>query len=220
MDVPTPVRVLIAEAAPEGAYDLLRELQRAGMVPFAQVVTTPEELEQLLAALPWDVLIADAELSGLELAVAVEAIGARGLDVPLIALGRSAGEEPAVEAMRSGACEYLRRDRLDRLGPAVAREVAAAAHRQARRERLLEPGQERTAAALASALRHELNNPLASVMSNLSYVREELAALRGRAQPPTEAHWRDLDEALADTIDSAKKIRELVGGLGAFAPED
>jgi DNA-binding NtrC family response regulator len=218
MDMPTPLRVLIAEAAPEGAYDVLRELGRAGLAPFAQVVSTPAELDQLLGLMVWDVLISDAGLPGLGPAAAVQAVRARGLDVPLIALGRTAGEGPAVEAMRAGACEYFFRDRLvDRLGPAVEREVAAAGERRARREKLLAPGQPRSIDALASALRHELSNPLSSVMSNLAYLREELAALRERGQVPTDAQWRDLDEAAADTMEGAQRIRDLVGGLGAFA---
>ncbi|HYV49445.1 MAG TPA: hypothetical protein VFA20_31515 [Myxococcaceae bacterium] len=217
MDMPTPLRVLIAEAAPEGAYDVLRELRRAGLVPFAQVVSTAAELDQLLGLMPWHVLIAAAELPGLGPAVAVQAVCARGLDVPLIALGRTAGEGPAVEAMRAGAREYLFRDRLDRLGPAVQREMAAADDRRARREKLLEPGQPRSIDALASALRHELSNPLSAVMSNLAYLREELTALRERGQVPTEAQWRDLDEAAADAMESAQRLRDLVGGLSAFA---
>jgi len=169
---------------------------------------------------PWHVLIGDAELPGLGPAAAVRAIRDRGLDVPLIALARGAGEEPAVEAIRAGAREYLRRDRLEKLGPAVEREVGAAADRRFRRERLLATGRPPSPAALASALRHELNNPLASVIANLSYVREELAAVRGRAQPLDEAQWRDLDEALGDTVESARRIRDLVGGLGAFSFEE
>jgi len=215
--MPTPLRVLIAEAAPEGAYDVLRELRRAGLVPFAQVVATPAELDQLLGLMPWHVLISDAELPGLGPAAAVQAVCARGLDVPLIALGRTAGEGPAVEAMRAGAREYLFRGRLERLGAAVEREVAAAGERRARRENLLAPGQPRTIDALASALQHDLSNPLSSVMSNLAYLREELAALRERGQHPTEAQWRDLDEAAADALEGAQRIRDLVGGLGAFA---
>jgi CheY-like chemotaxis protein len=207
------LRVLIAEETPEGAYDVLLELQRAGHEPFAQVVSTPAELELLLASLPWHALIGDAELPGLGPAAAVQAIRARGLDVPLIALGRVAGEEPAVEAMRAGAREYLRRDRLERLGPAVAREVAAAGERRAHRERMLQPGQPRSADALASALRHALNNPLSSVMSNLTYAREELAAWRARPHAPADGPWRDLDEALADALESAKQIRETVSAL-------
>ena len=215
MSIPTPLRVLIVEGTPEGAYDVLRELQRAGHQPFAQVVTNPDEMVALLGVGPWHVLIGDAELPSLGPAAAMGVLKARGLDLPLIALARGAGEDGAVEAMRAGAREYLRRDRLDRLAPAVEREVDAAEERRRHRERLL-LGQPLTVAALASAMSHEINNPLASVVANLGYLREELAALRQGGQAPGESQWRDLEEAVADTIDSAEQVRELVRRLHAF----
>src|SRR5262249_36732687 len=139
VSIPTLLRVLIAESTPEGAYDVLRELRRVGHNPFAQVVTTPEEMDRVLTVGPWHLLIGDAELPGLGPAAAVGVLGSRGLDVPLIALSRGPGEERAVEAIRAGAREYLRRDRLELLGPAVERELDAAAERRAHRERVLGP---------------------------------------------------------------------------------
>ncbi|HEY8206647.1 MAG TPA: histidine kinase dimerization/phospho-acceptor domain-containing protein [Myxococcaceae bacterium] len=220
MDMPTPLRVLIAEATPEGAYDVLEELRRAGHDPFAQVVANAEEMEVLLAVGTWHVLIGDAELPGLGPAAAMGVLRNRGLDLPLIALARGSGEEPAVEAIRAGACDYLRRDRLEKLGPAVAREVGAAADRRLHRERLLQAGGAPTLAALASALRHELNNPLAAIIANLSYLREELAALKGRALPPPAGKLKDLDEALSDTLESANRIRDVASALGGFKGGD
>src|SRR2546430_8651142 len=56
---------------------------------------------------------------------ALEILKDRGLDIPLIIVSGSIGEEVAVNAMQQGASDYLLKDRLIRLGAAVNRAVEA-----------------------------------------------------------------------------------------------
>ena len=63
----------------------------------------------------------------------LRAIRGRGLDVPVIVVATTPGESAAVEVMRAGAVDYLRRDELVRLPVAVERELREAADRSARR---------------------------------------------------------------------------------------
>ena len=52
---------------------------------------------------------------------ALELLQERGLDIPFIIVSGTIGEDTAVAAMKLGAADYLLKDRLARLGPAVAR---------------------------------------------------------------------------------------------------
>jgi two-component system, cell cycle sensor histidine kinase and response regulator CckA len=77
---------------------------------------------------------------------------------------------------------------------------------------------------LARGMAHEINNPLACVVSNLQYVREQLASAAGeaRAGAPVDAAaiLRDADQALRDAIESAKRIRDIVTDLRTIALGD
>ena len=63
---------------------------------------------------------------------------------------------------------------------------------------------------LAAGAAHEINNPLTSVMGNLSYLRDALAALDGR--PLEEAR-----EAAEEAYQAAERVRDVVRGLRDFA---
>ncbi|MBX7186795.1 MAG: PAS domain S-box protein [Vicinamibacteria bacterium] len=65
---------------------------------------------------------------------ALELLKASGLDLPFILVSGTVGEDVAVAAMRAGAHDYLMKDHLTRLAPAVRRELAEAAERFARRQ--------------------------------------------------------------------------------------
>ena len=71
-----------------------------------------------------DVILADYTLPELGAARALELVKDRRLEVPFIVVSGSIAEETAVAMIRQGAADYLLKDRLARLGPAVARPAA------------------------------------------------------------------------------------------------
>jgi CheY-like chemotaxis protein len=101
---------------------LVLELRRAGFEPSGERAETEAEFVALLEPPP-DVILSDFSLpqwSGLD---ALRVVRERGLDVPVIIVSGTMGEDRAVAAMREGAVDYLLKDRLARLGPAVASAV-------------------------------------------------------------------------------------------------
>ena len=127
--MPTSVKVLILEDRPSDAELTLHELRRAGYEPaWKRVETEADYLAQLDQG--WEIILADYNLpqfSGLQ---ALELLKARGLDIPFIIISGTIGEDMAIAAIRSGAKDYLMKDKLARLGPAVTRELHEAATRR------------------------------------------------------------------------------------------
>lgn len=68
--------------------------------------------------------------------------------------------------------------------------------------------------ALGAGVAHEINNPLSYVIGNLDYIREEVA---GVLHAVPKARQRELVDAIAESLDGAKKIKELVRDLQTFA---
>ena len=127
----TPLRVLILGDRPADAELALDELRRAGFEPdWRRVETEPEYLGQLDPAL--DLILADYGLPQLGAPRALQLLRARGLDIPFIVVSGEVGDEPAVESMKQGAADYLLKDRLARLGPAVTQALHAKRLRGAR----------------------------------------------------------------------------------------
>ncbi|MGH7267546.1 MAG: GAF domain-containing protein, partial [Candidatus Rokuibacteriota bacterium] len=116
------IRVLVLEDRPADAELLVRELGRAG---FALDWTRVDSEADYLAGLDPapDVILADYSLPGFGAMQALGHLAARGLDIPLIVVSGTVGDEVAVECMRRGAADYLLKDRLARLGSAVSHVV-------------------------------------------------------------------------------------------------
>ena len=114
-----PLKVLIAEDSPDDAELTVRGLRKAGFEPEYRVVETEEDFR---AALLGDVelVLSDYSMPQMNALKALELVSASGLDLPLIIISGTIGEETAVDAMRKGAADYLLKDRLGRLGQAVS----------------------------------------------------------------------------------------------------
>jgi signal transduction histidine kinase len=128
----TPLRVLFVEDSTDDVALLVRELRRGGYAPeFAQVQTAAE----FQAALPrdWQVIISDYTMPGFSGLEALSQLVRSGRDVPFILISGTVGEEVAVAAMKAGAGDYLLKNNLTRLVPAVARELREADGRRQRR---------------------------------------------------------------------------------------
>ena len=113
-----PLRVLIVEDTPSDAELVVRELNRSGFdTEWFRVDTETDYLDRLHAGL--DVILSDYEMPQFSGQRALELLQQQKLDVPFILLSGTIGEDLAVEAMKQGATDYLLKDRLARLGPAV-----------------------------------------------------------------------------------------------------
>jgi signal transduction histidine kinase len=128
-----PLRVLIVEDSEDGAIWGMRALRQGGYEPAFERVDTPEAFTAALARQSWDVIIADYSMPNFSGLKALKLLVESGHDVPFIIVSGAIGEDVAVSAMKAGAHDYLMKDNLARLGPAVERELHEAEARQARR---------------------------------------------------------------------------------------
>jgi PAS domain S-box-containing protein len=129
-----PLRVLVLEDHQDDARLILDELRRAGFDPSGERVETETEFLARLDPAP-ELILADYHLRRFDALRALRLVQERGLDVPVIVVTGPHGDEAVVECLKQGAADYLRKDRLARLGPAVAH---ALDQRQARVDRLRE----------------------------------------------------------------------------------
>jgi len=114
------LKVLILEDRPADAELMAHELRRSGFDPqWQRVETEPDFLAHLNP--PPDVILADYTLPELDARRALQLLQERGLSIPFIVVTGTIGEDVAVTMMRLGAADYLLKDRLGRLGPAVER---------------------------------------------------------------------------------------------------
>ncbi len=146
--MPTPLRVLILEDQPTDAELTVRELHRAGFAPDWQRVESEPAFVAGLSA-PYDLILSDYRLPGFTALQALRHVRERRLDVPVIVLTGTLGDEEAVECMKQGAADYLLKDRLARLGQAVTRVLE---ERRLHRERRLVDQQLQVEHALARAV--------------------------------------------------------------------
>jgi CheY-like chemotaxis protein len=118
---PRTVCALILEDS-DADYELIvRELRLAGFFVMGHRVETEADYRRLLQ-LPPDIILMDYVLgAGFDALRALEILQESGLDIPAIVLTGMVREETVVECMKRGAADYLLKDRLTRLGPAVAR---------------------------------------------------------------------------------------------------
>jgi signal transduction histidine kinase len=131
--VKRPLQVLVIEDSEDDALLLEIELQRAGYAPACHRVETPAALTAALERQSWDLVLADYHLPGFDGLAALAIVKGKGLDLPFVIVSGYITEDTAVAAMKAGAHDYVMKDKLARLGPAVARELRDAEVRRERR---------------------------------------------------------------------------------------
>ena len=119
------INVLLVEDDPLDAELVIRELRKNGYDPEWRRVDTKAELMKRLAHDPPDVIISDHVMPQFSSTEALQCVRDSGLTIPFIIVSYAIGEEDAVELMRKGAADYLRKDRMARLGESVRHAVDA-----------------------------------------------------------------------------------------------
>ncbi|MBI5115958.1 response regulator [Candidatus Poribacteria bacterium] len=129
----TSLRVLILEDSESDALLVLRELSRGGYEPTWKRVETPDAMNSLLQLETWDLIISDYSMPHFNALEALKLLSENELDLPFIVVSGTIGEDVAVEAMRAGAHDYIMKDNLTRLAPAIGRELREAKVRRQRK---------------------------------------------------------------------------------------
>jgi PAS domain S-box-containing protein len=135
--VPGTLRVLLVEDSENDAMLLLRELRRGGYKPLSQRVYTPEDMGEALRSAdatdePFEVVISDYYMPRFRAPDALRLLRDLGYDLPFIVVSGKIGEDAAVEIMKAGADDYVTKENMSRLCPAIERELREA---QVRRDR-------------------------------------------------------------------------------------
>ena len=130
----TKIKVLIVEDSEDDFILLDRLLRRGGYDPECLRVDNAKELTAALASSQWDIVISDYSLPNFDGLKALRLVRKQGVDIPFIIVSGVIGENVAVAAMKAGAQDYLLKDNLKRLIPAVDRELKDAADRIKRRD--------------------------------------------------------------------------------------
>jgi len=121
------VSVLLVEDSPADAELVIGALRQADYEPRVETIQTAEEMEKALRQGGWDFILCDwilPDFSGLQALQMHQKSGAR---TPFIIVSGRLGEEATVEAMRAGADDYVLKDRLETLAPAMERVSARTA---------------------------------------------------------------------------------------------
>lgn len=128
------LRVLVVEDSEDDTLLLIRKLKKGGYEPVFKRVDTPEAMESAFDKENWDAIIADYSMPQFNGLAAFNLMKKRNIDLPFIFVSGSIGEETAVEAMKLGVHDYIMKDNLSRLVPAIEREIREAGVRRKRTE--------------------------------------------------------------------------------------
>jgi signal transduction histidine kinase len=128
-----PLRVLVVEDSDDDTQLLVRILRRGGYDVTFERVESAEAMSGALDRQSWDLIIADHEVPGFGGLPALALVRRREVDIPFFIVSGSITEDVAVAAMKMGAHDFLHKQSLARLVPAVARELGEA---EVRRQRL------------------------------------------------------------------------------------
>ncbi len=128
-----PLRVLVVDDVEDDALLVLRELERSGSKLVWERVEDASSLRDALARGPWDLVISDWAMPRFSAIEALSVVKESGLDLPFIMVSGTVGEEAVVAALHGGAHDFVSKDKLGRLVPAVTRELREREEREARR---------------------------------------------------------------------------------------
>ena len=111
---------------------LEKTLINEGLVCQITHAKSKEEFQAALEQTEYDLIISDFTLPAYSGIAALTASRELQPDTPFIFVAGTIGEEQVVESLKSGATDYVLKNRLNRLGPAVRRALREAQERKER----------------------------------------------------------------------------------------
>jgi PAS domain S-box-containing protein len=120
---PQSLRVLMVEDSESDELLIIRELKKGGYEPEYERVETAAAMKKALKEKQWDIILCDYKMPEFNAPSAIAILKEANIDIPLIIVSGTIGEETAVECMRLGAHDYFMKSNLSRICQAIAREL-------------------------------------------------------------------------------------------------
>ncbi len=128
------LKILVVEDAEADFRLITRQLHKSGLKAECVRVASPQALAEALARDRLDLALVDYHVPGLEIQDSLGRIQADAPGLPVILMSGSIGEEAAVELLKQGVWDFVLKDRLARLAPAIERSLREVAQQNARRQ--------------------------------------------------------------------------------------
>ncbi len=234
------LKVLFVDEDPDDVQLLSHVLNAAGYELESKRVARATALTRALNLESWDVVLSDFNMPGFSGLDALRITREQAGDVPFIVVSGAIGEELAATLMRAGAHDFVNKQNLARLVPAIERELREVAARRARKaaEAARDASETREAVALEQVeaareldrlrslfihtISHEIRNPLTAIVGYLELLEdspdEPLSAKQAAMVEQGLKSTKRLQRLVDDLLDYAR----IEGGLFKmrFAPRD
>jgi signal transduction histidine kinase len=203
------IRILAVE---DVAADLMlaeRALKRAGLTCAVERVETAQDFRRGLESGP-DLILCDFRLQQFDGLAALEIANAKAPDIPFIFLSGTIGEERAIEALKSGATDYVLKSNLARLVPAVARALEDRDQRRIARQ-VKSESQLARADAVAREREHlayELHDGVCQQLAGISFLLAPLIASVVQLDPGVARELGHIATLLREAIQTARTLAD------------
>ncbi|MDD5525531.1 MAG: PAS domain S-box protein [Smithella sp.] len=128
------LRVLIVEDSEDDVLLIIRELKKGGYNPIYERVETAAAMRKALQEKQWDIILCDYKLPQFSAPSAIALLKETNIDIPILIISGKIGEDTAAECMLVGAQDYIMKNNMSRLCPAIARELDEADSRNKRKQ--------------------------------------------------------------------------------------
>ncbi len=131
---PQTLRVLAIDDSEDDVLLIIRELKKGGYHPLYERIETASAMKKALQENKWDIILCDYKMPLFDGLSAITLLRKANIDIPLIIVSGTIGEETAIECMHRGAQDYIMKSNLSRLCPAITREIEEAKNRRNKKQ--------------------------------------------------------------------------------------